>query len=331
LISGVRSLLAPFICLIIFAGMPASSRTAEKRDFLSMRRESPFGAFTVHYRSRYARMAERIAGIVDETSGGIASELGLDSLDSFEIYVAPGRKEYMAFVGGRVPEWSEACADSRRGRICVNAEAVLKSPRPLKIVIKHELSHLFTAQRVNGTRCPRWFLEGVAMRQSGEWGFSDQWWLLLSLWRRDVPGLRDLEAGFPRWGGDAKLAYGISYIAVSELLAQRPSDLATLTAFTRDTGDFGEAFYLTFAKSQADFAEEFQVILKNKYRKKGILLAASPFWAAAGLFFLGIYILKMRRSRKKIERWEEEDSISGIEPSIPFEEAEGGRQNQDDF
>lgn len=322
----MKTLLIPFICLVlIYAQPPASCQTGPEKDFLSLKRETFGGSVTVYYHSRYSRMAQRIAGIADEFSGDIASELGLGSVDSYEIYLASNRKEYMALVGGRIPEWSEACADSRRGRICVNAGAVLMSPRPLKIVIKHELSHLFIAQRVEGTRCPRWFLEGVAMRQSGEWTFSDQWRLQLSLWRKDVPGLRELDAGFPRWGSDAKLAYGISYIAVSELFAQRPGDLATLTAFARDTEDFGEAFYLTFAKSQSDFAEEFRVILNKKYRKRGVLLAASPFWAAAGLFFLGIYILKMRRSKKKIEQWEEEEAISKASSSPGAERPDNDR------
>lgn len=261
-----------------------------------------------YYMTGKSRMAETVVRAVEDSSDEITAGLGLSRFDTILVYIAPGTDEYNGLTGGATREWSEACSDLPGQRLCINTDAVLKSQRPLKTVIKHELSHLLFHQRVGGVVCPLWFLEGVAMLQSGEWTFSDHWRFLVSLWRADHPKLTELEETFPEDVRGAAMAYGISYIAVNELLADRPRDLITLTAFARDQSDFDRAFFLTFSKTRRDFMLEFEATLYNKYRKRAILLAAGPFWAAAALMFIIIYLVKEHRSKKKLEAWEMEEA-----------------------
>jgi hypothetical protein len=130
---------------------------------------------------------------------------------------------------------------------------------------------------------------------------------MLAVWKKDIPDLEDLRGRFPDSGREAAVAYRLSYIAVNELFAERPEDLMTLTAFTRDLGDFNKAFLLTFGEYPMDFADEFQDILSDKYKTHFILAASAPFWTGMVILFLIAYSLKRHKARRKIKQWEEEE------------------------
>jgi len=263
------------------------------------------GYVTLNYPPRYRRMALRTAEIIDESVREMTGQFGMSGIDSIELYIAPGRDEYLDLYPGVIPEWSEACSNITDMTLCINADAVLKSARPLRIVVRHELSHLLLAQRVEGAGCPLWFQEGVAMVQSREWTLGDQWEFLLAVWQKDCPFLEDLSYSFP--SGNRKTAYMLSYFAVRELLSEREDDLITLTAFTRDLGDFSRAFFLTFGETVQDFSLRIDVIIKDKYRNVLFLAASAPFWSAMVLLFIAAYFLKKRRTRRKLREWEEQE------------------------
>jgi len=272
--------------------------------------------FSIYYPDGYGRMARRVEKIIVDEVPVLAGQLGLGSIDSMELYIAPGRDEYLQLYSGTIPEWSEACSNPARMSICVNADAVLKSSRPLRIVIKHELSHLLMAQRVKGTPIPRWFMEGVAMIQSEEWSISDQWEFLMAIWEKDCPLLENLDDRFPP--GNERTAYMVSYFAVRELLSVRENDLVTVTAFTRDLRNFRRGFFLTFGETPVEFSARVDVIIRDKYRNVLFLAASAPFWSAMVLLFLAAYLLKRHRSRRKLREWEEEEKDliyeNGVEP-----------------
>ena len=263
--------------------------------------------FIIYYPVKYRKMAENIGMVLENSSGKIASELGIEKFDTIRVYLAGDTESYRILHRGMLPEWGEACSDLANMRLCINIESVLRSQRPIRVVIRHELSHLLFTQRVNGTRCPTWFLEGLAMRQSGEWTFSDQWYFMVSVWKKDIPVLEDLQGRFPNSRRDAAMAYRLSYLAVNELFAERPEDLMTLTAFTRDLGDFKRAFLLTFGKYPSDFADEFQAKIGSKYKTRFILAASAPFWACMVILFLVAYSVKRYKTNRKIRQWEEEE------------------------
>ncbi|MBD3178734.1 MAG: hypothetical protein GF417_03565 [Candidatus Latescibacteria bacterium] len=275
------------------------------------------GYVTIYHRDRYREMALRVADLIDESAALMANQLGISRIDSIDLYIAPGREEYNRLYPGSIPEWSEACSHPSDMTICINADAVLKSQRPLRIVLRHELSHILLAQRVEGARCPRWFMEGVAMIQSREWSLTDQWEFLLAVWQKDCPYLDDLTGSFPP--GNRRAAYMMSYFAVRELLSEREEDLMTLTAFTRDLGDFNRAFFLTFGETPQDFSARIDVLIKDKYRNILFLAASTPFWSFMVLLFLAAYLLKRRRSLGKLREWEEEEKEAfgenGIDPA----------------
>ncbi|MCD6379567.1 hypothetical protein J7M07_03895 [bacterium] len=306
LMRRVEYLILFLICFHVFSVSSLSGKSvgdSYKYDTLSTRSKP----FIIFYPGKYHKMAEKIGVILENSSGKIAGDLGIGEFDTIRVYIAGNKKDYRILHRGMLPEWSEACSDLANLRLCINAEAVLRSQRPIHVVIRHELSHLLFTQRVRGVRCPTWFLEGLAMSQSGEWTFSDHWHFMVAVWKKDIPDLEDLRGRFPDSGREAAMAYRLSYIAVNELFAKRPEDLMTLTAFTRDLGDFKRAFLLTFGKYPLDFADEFQAILSGKYKTRFILAASAPLWTGMVILFLIAYSVKRYKARRKIKQWEEEE------------------------
>lgn len=268
--------------------------------------------FVIYHTDRYVRLAGEIEKLACRSIDAIAAGTGLGLIDSFSIFIAPGRESFDYLHGLLLPEWGEAFSDAGRMMIGINAQGVLRSPRPLDVVVRHEISHIFLSQRIEGARCPTWFVEGVAMRQSREWTLADSWNLAGSVWNGRVPDLEDLSGPFPKPADQASIAYRVSYCAVDELLGERPEDLITLTAFVRDLRDFDRAFILTFGESTGEYATRFHLSLEKKYRTAGFFVHSSPFWLFVVFLFLTAYLVKRIRNYRKVREWEaKEDEMRG--------------------
>ncbi|MCX7829489.1 MAG: hypothetical protein N2445_00300, partial [Acidobacteria bacterium] len=80
-----------------------------------------------------------------------------------------------------IPKHVAGVAIPERGEIYLFRERTNSYPfGSIEQVYEHELSHIYLFRTI-GFRAPRWFDEGVAMKLSGEWGFSDEFYLALSL------------------------------------------------------------------------------------------------------------------------------------------------------
>ncbi|MBN1163261.1 MAG: hypothetical protein JXB45_01660 [Candidatus Krumholzibacteriota bacterium] len=264
----------------------------------------PGSPFIIYYHRRLGRMAAAVEEILLSSAPEIASGIGLRGIDTIRVFINADRKSYQSLHRGAVPEWGEAFSSTGDMIMGLNAEGVLKTSRPLRTVIRHELSHLFFAQKVRGARCPFWLLEGWAMKQADEWTLIDQWNLISSVLRKDLPDLSELEGPFPPSAQRAGMAYRLSYSAVEYLLGDRPEDIIILTAFLRDWGDFDRAFQLTFGLTPDDFAAEFHVWLRKKYGTTGLLIQVSPFWVGLVVLFLAAYVSKRIRSARKLKEME---------------------------
>lgn len=265
------------------------------------------GSFNVFYPPSLAKMARETASLIEESSGEIARELGLESIAPVKVIIASDSKAYELLHGGAVPEWGIAFADVEDQVLGINVGLVERAPRELSGVVRHELSHLLLAQRLGGVPVPTWFTEGLALMQSGEWNIGDEWRFMTAA-GGGVPYLEELAGPFPRSANRAALSYGVSYLAVRKLLAEHPGSLATLTAFVRDAGDFEGGFESAYGMTAYDFAGKLYVEIDRRYGTAGAVLNAAPYWAGAAFLFVAIYLVKRARSRRKIERWEEEEA-----------------------
>ncbi len=272
----------------------------------------PGGApFVIVYPHRLEPMAKRVAGILNRSYVEIAGEIGLERMDTVTVYIAGDRETYRSHHEGLVPEWGVAYSRWYGREIGIDAGAVLSQPRPLEIVLRHELSHIVLAERTGGVYCPHWFVEGLAMLQSNEWTFGDQWGLVRSVGEKSLPSLDELEGPFPRNTADAVLAYRVSFYAVEELLRDRRGDLVTLTAYIRDLGSFDEPFTLTFGESPDEYSSRLHVLMLDRYGTAARLIRSIPYWGVLTLLFIVAYAAKRIRTRRRLREWERIEETGG--------------------
>ena len=309
-LTAVILVIAAVISTTLLSTGPAASYDRKFVEILDgyYARPASCGTYIIYYADRGEKLAIEIEKIVCRSADEIAVGIGLEEVAPVAFIIAPDTPAFRRLHGGRLPEWGEAFGDSRRMIIGIDASRILLSNRPIKTVILHELSHVFLAQRTAGARCPTWFVEGIAMRQSREWTLGDQWRLALNVARDDVPRLEDLQGRFPKSAGKAAVAYRISYAAVEELIGGGERDLVTFTAFLRDTRDFERAFILTFGETTGEFSGRFEAAMRSRYRKTSLFLNISPYGLMLSVLFLLAYFFKKNRSRKRIEEWEKEDA-----------------------
>ncbi|UCF05389.1 MAG: hypothetical protein JSV33_16005 [bacterium] len=299
---GTLLLYTVFIAGIAFAG---DSPGATERYVLSY---SPCGPFVIHHPKRLSRMVEHVSTLLCEAVGEIASDLGLEAIDSITVFLAPDGESYQRLHRAHIPEWGAAFSSTGTQTLGINTEAVLRSPRPMRMVIRHELSHLLLAQRIEGIHCPLWFMEGLAMIHSHEWDFRDQWGLMSAAWKKQLPYLDDLVERFPREQDEAVLAYRLSYTAVERLVSERPDVLITLTAFIRELESFDRAFLVTFGETTDEFDIRLHEAIMAKYRTSGTLIQTMPYWLLLTCLFLLTFLIKRYRGRQKLETWEAEET-----------------------
>ena len=305
-----KRIFASLVVAALASWLALAPRAAAAEDVLKGYQvlKSSDSTFIVLYPPHLERMAREIEKLIEESERGIARELGLERISTIRVILASDTKTYRILHQGKVPEWGIAFSSLEDQVLGINVDLVVRNPRPFSTVVRHELSHLLLSQRVEGARVPTWFMEGLAMRQSGEWGFSDEWRFMTMAARRSMPYLEELRGSFPPSADEAALDYGLSYLAVDELLRDRPGALMTLTAFIRDTRDFESAFKSTFGISTYDFAGKLYVEIDRRYKVPGTILNATPYWLALALLFVAVYVAKRVRTRRKLERWEEEEA-----------------------
>jgi len=259
-----------------------------------------------------------------QTAGPIASELGLPQPAPVQVVLLSGAT-FRRWSRGILPEWGVGYARWPGGPVVIDMGGVAGGVKSLREVLAHELSHVYLGQRLAGVDVPRWFVEGVAQVQSGEWRLQDTLSLVAAAATGEMPYLDYLGADFPRGGGAAQLAYRVSLQAVLDLghrLAAQGGWLALVDAAAR-SGDFDQSFRDLVGMSIADYAIGFQEQLRGRYGWLAVLANAGTIFAAMTLLFLLGVWRSFGRRRERLAEMEQEDRLGY---PAELEEAEAAQQ-----
>ena len=126
-----------------------------------------------------------------------------------------GTAAFSRLFGGRLPDWGVGVALPGGRVVAVDHARLPAVGRGLREVFLHEMTHALLMRAGGDVPLPAWLHEGLAMRLSGEWRFSDT--VTLAMEGR-VPDLSDLRGAFPGGAQRASRAYLTSELAVDRLL-----------------------------------------------------------------------------------------------------------------
>jgi hypothetical protein len=255
------------------------------------------------------------AEIREDLEGGfarIARELGVPSRRTYHYVVEPDLDRLRAAAAGALPEWGIGFAFPRRRTVVLGLRESGRLPGRFREVLLHETSHVLFHDAVAGVRCPRWFVEGLAMTQAGTWGAGDSWSVTVASLTGNLPSLPSLAGRFPAEGSRADLAYRLSFLAVQEIFKDHyEGSLADFCARVRRTGDFARAFEEHFGRSPIAFAQELDKTVRRRYGWVSLFTRLPGLFMALTFLFLVAYATRMIRNRRRMREWERLEGRGG--------------------
>jgi hypothetical protein len=261
--------------------------------------------------SKAGGAAREVARLWPAAARSVAQELRLTAPAVVEVVLADHRT-FRRWSGGFLPEWGVGYASWPTGPIVIDVDSVLQGEKTLDEVLRHEISHVYLGQKAPHAGWPRWFVEGVAQWQAGEWRFLDTLSLVRAGTVGTLPRLDRIGQDFPAGGRPAQLAYLVSLRALLEI-DERLSDAGgwgALVEAASSSGRFDLAFRELLGMSPADFAVELGNELDVKFGwLAAIANVATLFTAMTLLFLAGVGRAYWRKNRRLAEMEREEQAL----------------------
>lgn len=281
----------------------------------------------VHTRERAAQ-AVRLAESIPAMVRGLEAALGSPPLPPSTLCLIDGDAAALhapepCDLGSVMPEWAAGIAIPERRVVIVRVDRAGGYPhRQLLAVTAHETAHLVEAEAAGGpgsageARLPPWFREGVAASVAHE----GEWMDFLYLWTSPVAAadhpLAELARRFEGSSGGAptRVAYAGAYSFVRHLTERHGKDFpARVLAGVREGLPFDAAFARAAGgDSLLDDERSWAASLRGPLRWMAWASSTWTLWAAITALVVLAWLLKRRRGRRVLERWEEEDRFDGF-------------------
>jgi len=261
----------------------------------------------IEYFPRDEKVAQEVSRICENTVLAIAHELGLEQLQPIRIVLIDDMDEFSERSGLTLPSWGIAFALMDSQFMLVDVARATRSWDQLGKVIPHELSHLLAAQRVDKTRLPVWFVEGLAQWQARQWSMLDGWRLAEAVWGKRASSLAGIRNGLPYGEGPVQDAYRVSYVGFVELFDGHPDALPAFLGRVKTDGDFSVAFAAYFGEDEYEYYARFHQALYRKYNNRLMLFQTGPLFGVLALLFVVIYVRVKIRNRESLKRMSEGD------------------------
>lgn len=296
---------------------PASARD-EARDLMAA------------YEEAWPRIVAQLCG-----EGG-CGELGRDVV--VRLGLNPEQMRRLAPEGAPPPAYATGVTYPALGLVLLTFSAPETWERPpMAQVLAHELSHLALYRAVWGgagaraaspgagavgaagaaggaegrtsPHLPRWFVEGLAIHQSGERSIERSRLLLEAAAFGGLVPLRELSARFPERAHHASLAYAqagsiVGFMARGE---RGPQKLRRLIAGLRAGKGFDEALLDSHYLRAADLEREWREDVERRAIAMPFVLAGSGVWALGTVLAVLAWRRRRRRHRETLARWAAEE------------------------
>jgi len=193
-------------------------------------------------------------------------------------------------------------AFGRHDRILIRADGRTARGQGLDQVFLHELAHLALNHAVAHQAVPRWFHEGFAIYQSGEWSLGRVTALGSGVISGRLFSLEALTDSFPDSPPDVELAYAQSIDFVAYLLgnygrARFHRLIALLGRGWTFVNAVEEAYDQGIFKIEADWHAD----LKLRFTWLPVITGATSLWVVATLVLVAAWIRKRRTRSLALE------------------------------
>ena len=266
--------------------------------------------FNIYYSPLDSAIAVGSLPLLSVAYDEISRDLNTAEYDTFYVIIAPNRKAFRNYVGGKLPPWVGAYASPARKLM------VLKSPRwnrdgsNFNTELIHELVHMILNKYVDSAEIPRWLDEGLAIFYSRDKRWQTATALSKAAATNSLIPLTDIDRVLKFSSIRAQLAYQQSYSAVHYLLTRYDIDALCLLLDGIKAGkSLSQSFQQAIGCSFSAFEEEWEVFVKDQYKWYWISDSDNLLWMIILILFLLSLVIIRLRNKRTIRGWEEQSDV----------------------
>jgi hypothetical protein len=274
--------------------------------------EQSTGHFIFSYHDNNSRLMRQMMAVMEEQYRNLCTAWAVPAAQPIRVYLATDDQEFNTLTGQAIPDWGAGCAFPSSSTIVLKARSRPWMANSLSEIARHELSHVLLYQTVQGRPVPRWFDEGLAMRESQKWNWQQDLVMGRAVFTRSLAGLANVDNVLFFRESKAALAYAESFAALSFLTGKIGQD--RLKGLIGNIGPLGFATAFT-AAAGLDFSWFDREFLENAYKKyqwRVLFTDEYIWWIAVVALFLLAYLATKYRTHRIIKRWSEEEDVPHV-------------------
>ncbi|MFQ6610078.1 MAG: peptidase MA family metallohydrolase, partial [Fidelibacterota bacterium] len=255
-----------------------------------------------------------------QSTNEFVKDYGPVKMKDFSVVLVATKDDFIRQTKGHSPEWSIAVAMPGLSKVVLQSPAIthMSMSRFMDVVV-HELNHIFVYRIKNSATFPAWFIEGLAMRSSGEFSILYKLRISQAKWRNQLIPLSRLYSMQTQATQSVNLAYGQSAAAVDAMEYFYGQSVFSLIFETMDHSvksgrhvDFYSAFKKTTGDDQLDFQEKYLDFIRQNYNWLFLVEISSIIFVLLPIIVTGGYFYKRYRNKKKLQLWELEEALEEL-------------------
>lgn len=258
-------------------------------------------------------LAAHVREIVADAAPQLGAWLGA-APRRVQVVVATDEADFLAKVRAvQGPEWAAGLALPEEGLILLRPPRLLIDPNQFRLVLVHELTHLYLSAALPRREHPLWLEEGLAMYAAGEGGWERAAAMTQGLLGSGLIPFDRLERDYPAERSQVDLAYAQSFYFVSWLLNHHgPEVLRKVVASLGRGRELTQAFYEATGQGLAALEAEFGQEMTTRFSWLVVLTAGGTLWAGVSLVAGVGLVLRRRAQRRSMRAMADAEPLGGV-------------------
>jgi hypothetical protein len=286
------------------------------------------GPIHIAYAPNLAAQVTETLSHVEHDARTLARQLGFSELPALEVRIVPDpdTMRRLAPADAPPPVYAVGVAYPHIALTLVSSSAPATfEAANIRRVLRHELSHLLLETATGHAAIPRWFSEGVAVHQAGEYSYERFKSLALASFTRGILPLARLDEGFAGSGEQVEVAYAESADFVSWLMRTgSEARFAVLLSHLRESMPLDAAMRQTYGKSLAQVEYDWRSDIDVRFITAPLWAGTGFLWVAGMILLVVAWARRRKKSKDTLARWAREEAAidrigeSRMVPGITF-------------